>query len=105
MKYGVFLKESGEGCDYTIGCGQTFRVLKSTTLEDATIEARTEIFDTTYISNYDRRTLQQAFLVEIKEDLTAFCGLATKQKEQDRDAEEKAQKRAQIEKLRKELGE
>lgn len=37
--YALLLRQHGEGCDYTIGCGLAVRPLNATTLEAARIEA------------------------------------------------------------------
>lgn len=34
----VYIKQDGEGCDYTIGCGNTLVELKSTDIEVAKVE-------------------------------------------------------------------
>jgi len=43
MIYKAYLKQSGEGCDYTIGCGQTVISLKATSTEEAVEELYREI--------------------------------------------------------------
>ena len=35
MKYKAYLKQDGEGCDYTIGCGQTIVELQANNKEEA----------------------------------------------------------------------
>ena len=39
-QYAVVMVESGEGCDYTIGCGTRMEMLKATTVEEAVSEAK-----------------------------------------------------------------
>jgi hypothetical protein len=42
MRFILFEKQSGYGCDYTIGCGLRFRRLQAQTMEDAKAEVLTE---------------------------------------------------------------
>ena len=35
MKFLICLKQSGEGCDYTIGCGMNFEIIEASSLENA----------------------------------------------------------------------
>ncbi len=35
-KYKVYLKQAGEGCDYTIGCGQKLITIEAENIEKAT---------------------------------------------------------------------
>ena len=45
MIYKAYLKQSGEGCDYTIGCGRTMITIIATDIEDAKIKLIEEIED------------------------------------------------------------
>lgn len=40
MEFVALMKQSGEGCDYTIGCGRQIQWLSATTLDEAKNEAR-----------------------------------------------------------------
>lgn len=45
MKYLLYLKQNGEGCDYTIGCGETLIEIKAAYDNDAIDVAKYEILD------------------------------------------------------------
>lgn len=38
MKYYAYLKQKGEGCDYTIGCAQTIRTFEANDDDDAKLK-------------------------------------------------------------------
>jgi len=38
MKFVCIMEQSGQGCDYTIGCGMTYFILEATTADEATTE-------------------------------------------------------------------
>jgi hypothetical protein len=62
MKYKAYLKQKGEGCDYTIGCGQTVINLKTNNLPDAISELENEIIEN---YSFDETKLQSCELYEI----------------------------------------
>ena len=43
--YKVYLKQAGEGCDYTIGCGQIVITIEAENIKDATIQLKEIIAD------------------------------------------------------------
>lgn len=45
MKYIAYLKQKGEGCDYTIGCAHTVIDLEASSIEEAIKELTSEILD------------------------------------------------------------
>jgi hypothetical protein len=47
MKYFAYLKQKGEGCDYTIGCAQTIRKFDANSDSDA-VKKLTEIIQEEY---------------------------------------------------------
>jgi hypothetical protein len=69
MKYKAYLRQGGEGCDYTIGCGQTvidleansipeamvrlYEAVKETYHSDEYLLAKAEIFEVNRIENID----------------------------------------------------
>ena len=58
--YYAYLKQLGDGCDYTIGCAQTMIVIKSDTYEEAILKLE-EIIDEEY---YDDTKLEDAMIFE-----------------------------------------
>ena len=64
MKYKAYLKQAGEGCDYTIGCAQTVIEIDATSME----EAKQKLTDTIIEDySYDERMLDSAELYECNE--------------------------------------
>ena len=101
QKYALWLKQTGEGCDYTVGCGNTLEPLRSETFAAAVVEAKEIIEERTHRECH----FKTATLVQVIDDMSAHCTVAVK-KMHDREAEEKqAAKRAQLEQLKRELGE
>jgi len=64
MEYKAYLKQSGEGCDYTIGCAQTVINIEATSMEEAKQKLTTTIIEE---YNNDERILDSAELYECNE--------------------------------------
>lgn len=63
MSYKAYLKQSGEGCDYTIGCGRTVIDIDANTVEEALHKLRC-----TVIEQYTgEQELESCELYEIRE--------------------------------------
>jgi len=89
MVYKAYIKQAGEGCDYTIGCAQTVLHLNANTMSDAIKEVE-ELMDENY---FDDQSLEKCEIYEINEvrelDTSDFYSkrserLATKKAEADR---------------------
>lgn len=100
----VFIKQEGEGCDYTIACGETVIELKATTLWEAIKEFQ-DIAERDYYSQ-DRR-LKEAKIYDISRteaiNMPALYSLIDdirdrREKQKDRD-----KKRALYEQLKQEF--
>lgn len=102
MKYYGYLKQEGEGCDYTIGCGEHLISLKSTNGDDALIELRNEIEE-----NYsEERSLQKVILFSsaIEVDVKSIY---REMRQRESDANQKRQHikdMEEFERLKKKLG-
>lgn len=48
MKYYAYLKQHGEGCDYTIGCGNTLITIEADNDDDARVKLSEEISENYY---------------------------------------------------------
>lgn len=82
-KFAVVMKQHGEGCDYSIGCGMKLVELKAVTLEEARIEARVVVqgipsgdssygYEESMLVDYDHEyhcRLAYARIVHVEEDL------------------------------------
>jgi hypothetical protein len=98
----LWMEQRGEGCDYTIGCGQKLLKLKGDSIEAAREDAKRQ-FD--YHGVYDERSLKSAVILSFAEDALELARDFEKAKEQVRADYELARKREQLEKLKRELGE
>lgn len=116
MKFALVLKQNGEGCDYTIGCGMTMMALQSTTLDEALCEAKEELVGTiqepsgrlveTDCRNSPQPALKYATLVQVVEDLPLKEWYETvvlwdAEKEQKK---QEAKERAEFERLKNKFG-
>ena len=101
MRYKLYLRQAGNGCDYMIGCGSTMIDLNATTKEKAIKEAKRQIKESTH----SECEIEEALLIESFEDLSNIGEEVV----QERDAEIQkaaiAEKRRQLKKLKEELGE
>lgn len=100
MKFIALVKQEGEGCDYTIACGQTWLYLDATTREAAIDELKRTIAE----SFAGEHLLEKAILlsVEAEENMPVdlwYVELA-QQKALDRQQAEERRERAEFERLR-----
>ena len=99
-KYALWLKQLGDGCDYTIGCGNALHWLDATNPVDATKEALIHLEENTYPGDLE---FEKAIVVEVITDLSDQCDSIT-EKVKKRNAEaEKAEKRRRLQKQLDEL--
>lgn len=61
MTYKAYLKQIGEGCDYSIGCAQTVISIEAKDIE----EAKTKLKEIIKEEYYDERSLETCELYEI----------------------------------------
>ena len=101
MSLKLYMEQDGEGCDYTIGCGERLVDLKETDLYLAHDEAIEIIKEYTN----SETTIGRAYIVEIREDLSKHASVdIPKQKADEKALQEREEKMRQLEKLKKELG-
>jgi hypothetical protein len=116
MKFAIVLKQDGEGCDYTIGCGMTMMSLESKTLAEALCEAKRYFVGTIHepshaLMLFDRPNppqpdLKYAKLVQVVEDLPIqewYDTVVSWDEEKERGAAE-AKERAEFERLKGKFG-
>jgi len=103
MKFYLWLKQSGEGCDYTIGCGQRLVLLNAETME----QARTEADKTMeyYGVGSAERKMDHALILSLAEDAMPMVRAREAKLDELKKTEERERKRAQLERLKRELGE
>ena len=64
--YKAYLKQQGEGCDYTIGCGQTLISIEADDMESA----KFKLFNIIQENYTDDNELKRAELYEVSDTLT-----------------------------------
>ena len=65
MEYKAYLKQSGEGCDYTIGCAQLVINIEANNIEEAKHKLSLIIIDD--YGQFDEVSLSSAELYEVNE--------------------------------------
>lgn len=111
MRFALWLKESGPGCDYTIGCGNALLPLNAETSEGALDEAKGVLLERTHVRlqehtdqpDGDSRIFQQALLVSVTSDITVLAEAVGEKKRREQVKEREAEKRAQLKKLQREV--
>lgn len=104
-KFYLYRREHGEGCDYTIGCGEELSPLDATTEDAAYVEALSSLAELYDCANADEILLKQCLVLEQKFDLAEVLrGMREKAIIAEREAT-LAAKREQLAALKKELGE
>jgi len=93
MKFYLWMRQSGDGCDYTIGCGNTLHPLEGATIEEARLNVSSD------------RQLSSALVVSEVEDAMPFVKVKEQQLTERRQEDEQAKKRSELERLKRELGE
>lgn len=97
--YAIVIKESGEGCDYTIGCGERAVPLKAMTLDDVEEELK-EILPEWDVPD---RGVEYVLIVKIEQIMTE-TDLEEFIPNEEGEDDDKAARRRQYEKLKKEFG-
>lgn len=97
----AYTKGRGEGCDYTIGCNLRLNRLSATMMEDAIVEAVGEW------STYDDEQIEKITVLRVTEEADCGARIDALRTERDvaRKTSERAAKRAELERLKRELGE
>lgn len=98
----LHMSGGGEGCDYTIGCGHKFMRLDADTLEKARVAAMTEWHDHGAESRCDAMHI---LTVSHVEDLAGLMSADREQRDAEKAAAALASKRAELARLKRELGE
>lgn len=99
MKY-IYMKQEGEGCDYTIGCGSKLIPLVKYGTEDEKQEIHSILKDYTNEEN----PLSECMVVEKVQDLMSIVNSIELEKLKLKKEEEKENMRKEIEKLQRKLG-
>lgn len=112
MRFALWLKDSGPGCDYTVGCGNALFPLNAETAEGAADEAKGVLLERTHVRlqehtdqpDGDSRIFRQAILVSVVSDMTVIAEAVGEKKRREKLKERVAEKRAQLAKLKSEVG-
>lgn len=101
----LYLEQAGGGCDYTIGCGNRLFKLKGATLEEAREDAKQYFDRENYGYGRGDYSLTAANIFKFEMDAMPVLEQILKQEQEEDRLEKLAEKRAQLERLKKELGE
>ena len=121
MKFVILVKQEGEGCDYTIGCGYLYRFFDAKDMEDALYRVRTmerEDHNDNLVFGHRASDLKQAIIVRVDDMVDALhtksqreiaedeerAKAAKEEERQERDAaakEQEAKDRAEYERLKR----
>ena len=99
-KYYIWLTQSGEGCDYTIGCGERLVPLKLDNLEDRE-KVNAEVLR---ILDYYGVDIEEARIFRFIEDALPIIEEFEQIEEEKEKALERERKLKELERLKKELG-
>ena len=104
MIYYALVKGRGDGCDYTIGCNLTWTRLKAVSLEQAKMEAITN-----YPPSIDRdfgTDIESILILGVVDEANLAIELDARRAEThaEKKKAEQAKKRAEFERLKRELG-
>jgi len=112
MNFYLYREEIGQGCDYTIGCGESLSLLQATTKEAAIIEAHKALDNTFKYGELEagawkagENVVSRALILETVATVTAYAMECAKEYNQLKEKEAKEEKRKLIKKLQKELEE
>src|SRR5271169_2560034 len=103
--YYLFLEQSDQGCDYTIGCGSILLSLKGSTLEEA-MESAEQYFDReNYFYGRGDHELSGAMILKFEADAMSILNskLAAEKVEQEAETKraQESQERAELERLQR----
>jgi len=90
MEFVVLLRQQGEGCDYTIGCGYKYIFIEAMDMDDALYQVRTKNRKdyedgTKYIYSYRADELEEVTIIPITQKVDALHFMSEREK---REAEE-----------------
>jgi hypothetical protein len=103
MKHYFWMKQSGGGCDYTIGCGEKLVELHGGTVEDRDREVVQLLED--YGINEDECRLTEAKILILSKDVMETVDEFTTAQRLAEHNQQIEEKRQQFERLKEELGE
>jgi len=104
LAFYLYMEQDGEGCDYTIGCGEKLVTLKSRNKEEALRDAR-RVFEEYGLGTSEEVKLKGALILELSQDVFDDYKEYVAGIKAGGEKESRAAKKRQLERLKKELGE
>lgn len=101
-KFIAYVKQRGEGCDYTIGCGLAIYEPKATTLDEATAEVLREYPPVNHEGKRDIASIM-LYEVAVTYNLSEAIDVEIERLSVERKAEALAEKKRKLEALRREV--
>lgn len=103
----LYMKQKGEGCDYTIGCGETIQEIDGETHKQA-LKNVYEFFEEEqqYIDPESDSSLEECYLFELKKtiDLDELQEKFTEEQEKEEEDNQEECERKEYERLKKKYG-
>ena len=103
MGFYVWMKQAGEGCGYSIGCGERLVPVEGETVQEATNEAH-RVFEYHGFGSHEECQPQECKLMQEVADLMPEVVKHVDRHQEAKHNEEKAAKLKQLERLKRELG-
>jgi hypothetical protein len=115
MKFGLFMRQAGGGCDYMVGCGCEFVEFEAKDMKDAIRKVTADPDEEESLSYHGfsldgERTLSEAFIFKVEDTVdvkTPFENGLNKLHEAEEKAEQarkESDERTQYEKLKRKFG-
>lgn len=103
MRFLAVIEEQDEGCDYTIECGVAVRVIDAESVEEA---KKIALAAFCVWSSNNERNIKKIDLYEIaaSHDMSDAFALEVKRLKQEHEDEKRAEKKREIARLQKEIG-
>ena len=103
MKFVVLLKQAGEGCDYTIGCGYRYEFFEAKDMDDALWKVRTKNRedyddDSLRIWGHEADEMKQAVILPAEAMVDALRTLSKREEKENRERERQEDERERLEK-------
>jgi len=104
-KFVVFIKQDGEGCDYTIACGRNLLTIEANDIEEAELKV-SDIIKEEY---FDEQSLYHCIIYEVCDELKVNLKQIYKEMDDDKKSEEEKKQeekeKREYERLVKKFGE
>ena len=102
MKFVILMKQEGEGCDYTIACGQKYCFIEAADMEEALYRVRAASLDSSckdFEISCDFEEMKEVFIVEVGHVVNALKIKSKKEILDDLKAKRAKEEKARLKRL------